>query len=538
MPIRVVMLLFCWMISFLPVLAEEVPVKLEASFPYSLNGSEPRAASPGSRQLLFISLDHFNRPAEPVSLTVTLPEGLRASAGKGWTVDEAGQIHMDWTLPADFGNVFEVIPITLSSSLPEGRGAVSISVTGPDYELSRNLDFTVKETAPEGREKENREESWYIQGVVLPVNESGETDDRLSPNTMVLPDVQLENMKHRLTGTPLDRSALTAKPSTFLLLDMRNPRRDVGQIHFKAELVDRGSGEVKEGLLSASGEEGTVPDHSFSTETDFSLNGGKMQTAVIPLYANPFTLSEGDYNLRITLSDGESQKITELPLTVVKSRSVGMISTGLSCFSLLLVLLSFGKIKKTMISIGARGDIAAALFAALAFGGVVVPVTLAGDFLHVILGPFSGLVTGLLSGVVQYMLLMSLLVLFRRPGVTALFFLIRWLLSAVLFGRVTPVGILLAAFSIVVIEGALYVTGFYRKKTLTLPYGLFISLVLGLCDAGITFVNMQQLMLFYRLYYADWFIGLYMVINGLLYSSLGSFLGWKTGSRLRQVMGS
>lgn len=538
MPIRMVMLLFCWMISFLPVLAEEVPVNLEASFPYSLNGSEPRPASPGSRQLLFISLDHFNRPAEPVSITVTLPEGLKASAGKDWTVDEAGQIHMDWTLPADFGNVFEVIPITLSSSLPEGRGTVSVSVTGPDYELSRNLDFTVKETAPEEKEKEKREESWYIQGVVLPVNESGETDDRLSPNTMVLPDVQLENMKHRLTGTPLDRSALTAKPDTFLLLDMRNPRRDVGQIHFKAELVDRGSGEVKEGLLSASGEEGTVPDHSFATETDFSLNGGKMQTAVIPLYANPFTLSEGDYNLRITLSDGESQKITELPLTVVKSRSVGMISTGLSCFSLLLVLLSFGKIKKTMISIGARGDIAAALFAALAFGGVVVPVTLAGDFLHVILGPFSGLVTGLLSGVVQYMLLMSLLVLFRRPGVTALFFLIRWLLSAVLFGRVTPVGILLAAFSIVVIEGALYITGFYRKKTLTLPYGLFISLVLGLCDAGITFVNMQQLMLFYRLYYADWFIGLYMVINGLLYSSLGSFLGWKTGSRLRQVMGS
>lgn len=538
MPIRVVMLLFCWMISFLPVLAEEVPVNLEASFPYSLNGSEPRPTSPGSRQLLFISLDHFNRPAEPVSITVTLPEGLKASAGKGWTVDEAGQIHMDWTLPADFGNVFEVIPVTLSSSFPEGRVAVSISVTGPDYELSRNLDFTVKETAPEEKEKEKREESWYIQGVVLPVNESGETDDRLSPNTMVLPDVQLENMKHRLTGTPLDRSALTAKPSTFLLLDMRNPRRDVGQIHFKAELVDRGSGEVKEGLLSASGEEGTVPDHSFATETDFSLNGGKMQTAVIPLYANPFTLSEGDYNLRITLSDGESQKITELPLTVVKSRSMGMISTGLSCFSLLLVLLSFGKIKKTMISIGARGDIAAALFAALAFGGVVVPVTLAGDFLHVILGPFSGLVTGLLSGVVQYMLLMSLLVLFRRPGVTALFFLIRWLLSAVLFGRVTPVGILLTAFSIVVIEGALYITGFYRKKTLTLPYGLFISLVLGLCDAGITFVNMQQLMLFYRLYYADWFIGLYMVINGLLYSSLGSFLGWKTGSRLRQVMGS
>ena len=101
----------------------------------------------------------------------------------------------------------------------------------------------------------------------------------------------------------------------------------------------------------------------------------------------------------------------------------------------------------------------------------------------------------------------------------------------------SPITVLIC-FIIAVIEGALLLTGFYRKEKLTLAYGLFISLVMGICDAGLTFINMQQLMLFYRLYYADWFIGLYMVINGLLYSSLGSFLGWKTGSRLRQVMGS
>lgn len=537
MPIRIVMLLFCWMISWLPVSAEDIPVRLEASFPYRLSSTDAMPASPGSRQLLFVSLDHFNRPAEPVSITVSLPEGLSAVSGEGWSLDEAGRIHMEWTLPADFGNVFEVVPVDVSSSISEGAGKVSISVSGPDYEMARDLDFTIRNVRSEEKAEAKKGESWYIQGVVVPVNESGETDARLSANTMVLPDVTLENMKHRLTGSPIDWTAILAKPDTYLLLDMRNPQRDVRQVHFKAELVDRGSGEVKEGLLSSS-EDGTIPDHSSSTETDFLLNGGKMQTAVIPLYANPFALSEGDYNLRITLSDGENQKITELPLTVVKRRSVGMVTTAFSCFCLVLVILSFGKIRKTMLHIGARGDIAAALFGALAFGGVVVPVTLAGDFLHVILGPFSGLVTGLLSGVVQYMLLMSLLVLFRRPGVTALFYLIRWLLSAVLFGRVTPVGILLTAVSIVVIEAALYVTGFYRKEKISLSYGLFISLVLGVCDAGITFINMQQLMLFYRLYYADWFIGLYMVINGLLYSTLGSFLGWKTGSRLRQVMGS
>lgn len=50
-----------------------------------------------------------------------------------------------------------------------------------------------------------------------------------------------------------------------------------------------------------------------------------------------------------------------------------------------------------------------------------MPVTLLGDFFHVILGPFSGLITGVLNGIVQYLLLMALLILFRRPGVLSLF---------------------------------------------------------------------------------------------------------------------
>ena len=155
-----------------------------------------------------------------------------------------------------------------------------------------------------------------------------------------------------------------------------------------------------------------------------------------------------------------------------------------------------------------------------------------------LLGPFSGLVTGLLSGVLQYLLLISLLVLFRKPGIAGLFYIIRWLLSAILFGRVTPVGILLCAVSVVVIETVLRISGFYRKQEISFRFGIFLSLLIGICDAGITFINMQQLMLFYRMYYADWFVGLYMVINGLLYSTIGSFLGFKMGSRLKQVMGS
>lgn len=232
------MLLLGWLAFLLPVSAE-APVHLTVQFPYSLNGSKEIPASVGSTQLLFISLDHFNHPEERASVTVSLPEGLSARSGKRWQVED-GNIHMELTLPADYGNVFEVIPVALSPSLSEGEGALSVRVTGEDWGLSQKVDFTIKDIPAEEKEASGRQESWYIQSVVLPVNEQGETDARLSPNTMVLPDVTLENIRHRLTGAPIDWAAVLDKPDTYLLLDMRNPGRDVRTVHFKAELVDRG----------------------------------------------------------------------------------------------------------------------------------------------------------------------------------------------------------------------------------------------------------------------------------------------------------
>ena len=80
--------------------------------------------------------------------------------------------------------------------------------------------------------------------------------------------------------------------------------------------------------------------------------------------------------------------------------------------------------------------------------------------------------TGILNGIVQYLLLMALLILFRRPGVLSLFFLMRWLLSAILFGRVTLVGILICSVSIVVLEFVLWVWGFFKKEVITEQYAV------------------------------------------------------------------
>ena len=207
----------------------------------------------------------------------------------------------------------------------------------------------------------------------------------------------------------------------------------------------------------------------------------------------------------------------------------------MSCF--LIVCLNAQNLKKCIFNIGAKGAITIALFAAVAFGSIVVPTTLLGDVLHVVLGPFSGLVTGVLNGILLYLLVMALLVIYRKPGIVTLMFLVKWMLAGLMFGRFTPLGILSYMVYIVVLESVLYISGFYNKRDLTSGYVLFVSLAIGMADAFITMINLEQLMFFYRLYYADWYIGLYMLINGLVYSSVGTWLGYKVGIKLQQVMG-
>ena len=106
-----------------------------------------------------------------------------------------------------------------------------------------------------------------------------------------------------------------------------------------------------------------------------------------------------------------------------------------------------------------------------------------------------------------------------------------------MFGHFTPLGFLSCCVSVVALETVLYISGFYRQKILNNSFMLVLAILLGCTDGFTTFVNMEQMMFFYRLYYADWYLALYMFVNGLLYSSIGSWLGYKTGAKLQQVMG-
>lgn len=525
-------------------------VKLEAVYPYNLDKSAAHVVYGGSTMPLFINITGFDVPHEqPAHLRVILPEGFKALANDKWRLGSADGRQ---TAEADFGQSFDLLYIQPQTDLARGQKQLLVEVSGDGWHERRELSFSYEPAAAAvaiasqpGKKIDRSKFNWYIQSVTLPVDNLGNKDDHAAEGVVFIRDTTLEGFRNRMTGDGATNwSAVFNHPATFLVLDMRNPQRDVRLLKFKAELIDKKTGKVMPGLCTA-GKNNEDSEHGWAGDTGsvnettalISLDGKKTQAFIIPLYVDYFTVLEGDYSLRVTVSGNGQEKVQEVPLTIAKKHNLGLLAVGFSFICLLAVLAFSYKLKGCIYRIGARGAITVALFAALAFGGITLPTTLIGDLLHVFLGPFSGLVTGILSGMLLYLLVVALLVLFRAPGVLTLMYFVKYMLSGLMFGHFTPLGLLSMCVNVAILETLLYLSGFYRRQELGKGYMLFICLLMGVGDALVTFVNMEQMMFFYRLYYADWYLALYMLVNGLVYSSIGAWLGAKTGSKLQQVMG-
>ena len=530
-------------------------VKLEAVYPYNLDKSAAHVVHGGSTMPLFINVTGFDVPHEqPAHLRVILPEGFKALANDKWRMGSADgrqTAEADWVLPADFGQSFDLLYIQPQADLARGQKQLLVEVSGDGWHERKELNFSYEPAAAvasalqPGKKIDRSKFNWYIQSVTLPVDNLGNKDDRAAEGVVFIRDTTLEGFRNRMTGDGATNwSAVFNHPATFLVLDMRNPQRDVRLLKFKAELIDKKTGKVMPGLCTA-GKNNEDSEHGWAGETGsvnettalISLDGKKTQAFIIPLYVDYFTVLEGDYSLRVTVSGNGQEKVQEVPLTIAKKHNLGLLAVGFSFICLLAVLAFSYMLKGCIYRIGARGAITVALFAALAFGGITLPTTLIGDLLHVFLGPFSGLLTGILSGMLLYLLVVALLVLFRAPGVLTLMYFVKYMLAGLMFGHFTPLGLLSMCVNVAILETLLYLSGFYRREVLSKGYMLFICLLMGVGDALVTFVNMEQMMFFYRLYYADWYLALYMLVNGLVYSSIGAWLGAKTGSKLQQVMG-
>ncbi|MGI6263266.1 MAG: hypothetical protein ACOYKB_05380 [Succiniclasticum sp.] len=507
---------------------------------------------------LYVDLTCTDVPSEQSSvLTVTVPEGFVLLPKQGWRLSaDRRQAVTAWQLPAAYGRSFDLLYIHALEGTVSGEKKIQVrlALTGPEKgEEDRTVTFfydaayTMEDGDPRpavGNKADSKKFNWYIQSVTLPVDNQGRRDDRARENVLYIRDAVWENFRNRMTGDKNNGYAVIfSHPTTFFLLDMRNPQRDIRMLKCRVRLYDK-NGKAVPGLMTAgrsdhesgggwAGETGTKEE----TTALLSLDGQKSQTFILPLYIDPLQALEGEYRLRFIVEGNGQEKVTEVPVLMDKKHSLGLFAVAFSFACVLVTLLYLRSTVRCIRTIGARGAITVSLFAAVSFGGITLPTTILGDVVHAFLGPFSTFVTGILSGVLQYLLIMALLMLYRKPGVLPLMFLVKFFLNGIFFGRFTPLSILSVSVYIAILETLSRASGFYRTERPGKAYVLFVVILLGIGDALIGFINLEQMMFFYRLYYADWYIILYMLVNGVFYSSIGAWIGYRTGQKLQQIAG-
>ena len=280
-----------------------------------------------------------------------------------------------------------------------------------------------------------------------------------------------------------------------------------------------------------------------------SLPGGELTSISLPIYFDSQPAEAGEFEREIVVKIWGSDTTVlneKRPLHIIVPNRHALFVSGLaiiaSCIGLV-VLLRFHR--QFFVRFTTKQLIIIALFGTTIFVTVVVPSTLFLNLIRVLLGPVSILLTGLLNETLYYALLTALLIYingapdddalrgssdsqnYSKGGVILLVSAVRLLLGAVTFGLFTPMTIIYTGTSVLLLE-----TGFLLVRRRRL---FAWALVLGICDAIAVYVDFQLSILFYRLFFADWYIWLRIFVEGFAYTFIGVLLGARLGRGLWRV---
>ena len=266
---------------------------------------------------------------------------------------------------------------------------------------------------------------------------------------------------------------------------------------------------------------------------------GQTQPCPLPVYVRAET-PEGTYLRRIEikpLGSDRTLEVLEAPLGVVRSDLVfsGWV-LGAAVLSLAWLGATLVLYRRIVESLGIRVLVLLALLGSLQFclqfmGGLVSMV------FYALLGPFNCLVGGLLTEVMTYLLVTSILFLVPRVGAMTLAGLVTYVMGAVLFGSFGLTDVIFVGSSIAFRETLLLAFGVTRfgPGRAKPPSLLAMMLALGLADAAGTFTSLALQAVFYRLFFANWYVFLQVVVTGFAYTAIGVYLGRSLGISLRKV---
>ncbi len=376
-----------------------------------------------------------------------------------------------------------------------------------------------------------------ITSIDMPTDSDGKADQRQRKDTIYHPR-PLFNWLGKEQTDPFE-------PITLQTVRLMNHGDET--IHVVVSSINRGlnTGEAVSFL---------APPDAVNAGTDRSISfasvaGGELTSISLPIYFQPHSVIAGEYVRDITVKIwGSNTTIIneKRPLHIIVPNRHALFVSGFaiisSCIGFVL-LLRFHR--RFFVRFTTKQLIVIAIFGTTIFVTVVVPSTLFLNLVTAFLGPFSVILTGLVNETVYYALLTALLFyIYGAPGressqefgneqettkggVILLVSVVRLLLGAVTFGLFTPMTIIYTGTSVLLLE-----IGFMLVRR----RGLFTwAIVLAICDAVAVYVDFQLSILFYRLFFADWYILLRILLEGFMYTFIGVLLGAQLGRGLWKV---
>jgi hypothetical protein len=427
------------------------------------------------------------------------------------------------SLELEFDKQIWTSRVQLGDRLP--REPLVITLRSGQFVLPLGLRFVTRKVVRDGLD---------IQWL-MPTEADGFHQRHRVANRITLPDRVWVNVASWL-GIRLNTPS-AYEPFTYQTLRIENRSDQPISLLLASEVVDQETGDPVEYFAApefeSTGGKGRILAYAH-------VGPGETAPCVLPVYVHPDT-PEGTYLRRIEIkplgSDRPLGRPLEKELGVVRSDSVftsWVIAVGvLSLAWLAATALLYRRIVRAL---GIRVLVLLALLGSLQFclqfaGGLLSMV------FYALLGPFNCLVGGLLTEVMTYLLVTSVLLLVPRVGAMTLAGLVAYVMGGVLFGSFGLTDVLFVGSAIAFREILLFGFGVTRfnppgpKPPRLVP----MMLALGLADAASTFTSLALQAVFYRLFFAEWYIFLQVMVTGFLYTALGVYLGRSLGISLRRV---
>ena len=377
-----------------------------------------------------------------------------------------------------------------------------------------------------------------IESIEMPTDATGMADPRQREDT-----IYYARPLFRRLGTPQTNAY---EPITYQTVRLRNVGEETVHVVVSSTNTDTKSGETVPFLAPPETANGGL-NRSVAFA---SLPGDAVTEIPLPIYFHPMYVKHGQpeqaipgaYARDITVKVwGSNATILheKRPLHLIVPNQQALLISLLAIISSSIGFAVVGRFHKRIFAgFTTKQIIVIALFGTTVFVAVMVPSTLFLNLIRAVLGPFSVLLTGLINETLYYALLTALLIYIagapeasprkgKGSGVILLVSAVRLLLSGVTFGLFTPMAIVYTGMSVLLLEtGFLFVQGRHIWMW---------AVVLGLCDAIAVYVDFQLSILFYRLFYADWYIVLRILVEGFAYTFIGVLLGARLGRGLWRV---